>query len=439
MEANRPTRVCIIGMHRSNTSMLAHMLSELGVDVGPHDRLIDSEDVSGTALELRAANSDNPEGYWEDAAFVEINDMILTQYGGSILEPPVLPKGWAASKELKTVRGKAKALIASRDEHSPWLWKDPRTSLTIRFWRDLIPDLKIIHCVRSPVEVALSLAKRGIAGTSYDRGLELWLHYCQSAAKGSAGESTMVSHCEAVFYDAKAELSRIAQFLGLNPAEEDLARAAAVFNPKLRRAVDLSDRAAKLPRRVKTLYSQLQEQAGPVYAASMGKAASPRSMEELEVLVREFQDSLVIKSALEEDRIKSISWLTKQVDNHREELAKAVEYIRSLETRLAEIQEEMAGIHRLAYVEEQLTQHEKELAGAVGYIRDLEGRIEALTQSEHQLFLENQSLHAEVQRLEPYAPAAQPGESTEGRHPAGRGLTSGGFLLRLRRGIKRRL
>ena len=59
-----------------------------------------------------------------------------------------------------------------------WGWKDPRASLTIRFWLDLIPDLRVILCVRHPLEVALSLKRRN--NTSYAHGLSLWHTYYET-------------------------------------------------------------------------------------------------------------------------------------------------------------------------------------------------------------------------------------------------------------------
>ena len=50
--------------------------------------------------------------------------------------------------------------LPSRDdlaEHEPWGWQDPRTSLILPFWLACVPDLKIVVCLRNPLEVAVSL------------------------------------------------------------------------------------------------------------------------------------------------------------------------------------------------------------------------------------------------------------------------------------------
>ena len=62
--------VAIAGMHRSGTSMVARLLQQCGLDLGPTDQLL-------------PPRPDNPEGFWEHAAFVALNDDILTAAGGS--------------------------------------------------------------------------------------------------------------------------------------------------------------------------------------------------------------------------------------------------------------------------------------------------------------------------------------------------------------------
>ena len=56
--------ICIAGMHRSGTSMVARLLNLCGLYLGPES-------------ELSPPAPDNPEGYWENKHFVGINDRIL--------------------------------------------------------------------------------------------------------------------------------------------------------------------------------------------------------------------------------------------------------------------------------------------------------------------------------------------------------------------------
>ena len=45
----------------------------------------------------------------------------------------------------------------------PWGWKDPRNSFTLKIWRQIYPNAKVIHIHRNPVDVANSLKKRSLA------------------------------------------------------------------------------------------------------------------------------------------------------------------------------------------------------------------------------------------------------------------------------------
>jgi hypothetical protein len=69
------TIVCILGMHRSGTSLVSRALNVLGVYLGPEEQLM-------------RPSTDNPAGHWESRPIKEINDEILSILGGSWQEPP---------------------------------------------------------------------------------------------------------------------------------------------------------------------------------------------------------------------------------------------------------------------------------------------------------------------------------------------------------------
>ena len=56
-----PTPIAIVGMHRSGTSMVAKQLSQAGLFLGPDSALMPPA-------------SENPEGFFEHLAFVDLND-----------------------------------------------------------------------------------------------------------------------------------------------------------------------------------------------------------------------------------------------------------------------------------------------------------------------------------------------------------------------------
>ncbi len=57
------------------------------------------------------------------------------------------------------LRLKARLLIEGFDSAQIWGWKDPRNSLTLPFWEDLLPGLKTLIIVRNPAGSRLLDAK----------------------------------------------------------------------------------------------------------------------------------------------------------------------------------------------------------------------------------------------------------------------------------------
>jgi hypothetical protein len=70
-------------------------------------------------------------------------------------------------------------LVADRSQHAVWGWKDPRTSLFLPFWDQLVPDGRFLFVFRHPIEVLLSLLRRGEFDShpTLMAGLEAWHTY----------------------------------------------------------------------------------------------------------------------------------------------------------------------------------------------------------------------------------------------------------------------
>ena len=200
--------ICIAGAHRSGTSMLARLLHDLGLELGPPG-------------DIMPAQPDNPDGFWENLRFVAINDEVLNQLGGAWDLPP------AAREDFSDVRFrqlwlKAQLLIESFSDKPVWGWKDPRNCLTLPFWRSLLPGLKPVVIVRNPLEVAYSMHKRN--GTSYALGLRLWEIYNRRILANTQPNERMITNYQAFFDAPEQELAKIAAFAGL-PATEITAAA----------------------------------------------------------------------------------------------------------------------------------------------------------------------------------------------------------------------
>jgi hypothetical protein len=153
--AKTQTAICIAGAHRSGTSMLTRLLHACGLFLGPKNALMPPQ-------------ADNPDGFWEHLGFVALNDELLNVLGGAWDLPPKADEAFTRP-ELDPLRLKARLLIEGFDSAHVWGWKDPRNSLTLPFWQDLLSGLKTLIIVRNPLEVAYSMQVRN--GTSCAFGI----------------------------------------------------------------------------------------------------------------------------------------------------------------------------------------------------------------------------------------------------------------------------
>ena len=330
--------VAIAGMHRAGTSMVARVLRICGLDLGDEQH-------------FAPAAPDNTEGYWEDLRFVSMNDRILDAFGGAWDTPPALPDGWTRDPRLDGIRREAETLAAARAE--PWGWKDPRTSLTAAFWRDLWPGLRFVVCVRNPLEVAASLRARGY--TSQRFGLRLWEDYHHALDAAALGAPQIVTHYDSYFRDASAEVARVVDFAV--PSATDALRHAAVESAsdgarhQRRSARDLA--SSGLSAAGEAQYASLAERAGPVFAQVASAPTEPGPEPE--------PPAAAVPPRRPADREAEIAAV---LAAREEELAIALPILRARDEELASIRpviaardEEIASLHHV------LAAREAEIAG----------------------------------------------------------------------------
>ena len=146
----------VLGMHRSGTSLIAGGLNKSGINMGE---------------KLLGANEWNPKGHFENEEFIELNDRILAEAGGSWDNPPseeaILKAGEKLKDEIK--------VVVDRNKGRLWGWKDPRTTLTIKCYLPYIEHPFFITCWRKPLDVAKSLNKRN--GMPIEQGVKIAKEY----------------------------------------------------------------------------------------------------------------------------------------------------------------------------------------------------------------------------------------------------------------------
>lgn len=328
LEQREKIPICIAGMHRSGTSMIARLLNSCGVYLGPEGDLV-------------PAQPDNPEGYWENHNFAKLNDEILAKFAGAWDAPPTMPEDWELQPEMIPLRSRASQLVLQFDDHEPWGWKDPRNSITLTFWKRLIPNLKVVICLRHPLEVVHSLNRRGYSSEVF--GLRLWLIYYQRLMAATQPENRVVTHYAAYFHNPRAELTRVLSLLNLPVADAEIERACAAVLPQLRHSrfttQDLF--AAGVPTEVVKLYMDLGEEAGPVcQEALQSDNGSGGSMAfALDSDRREYTDALKVLRL--ESQLQALEQEHGELINLRQELARREEQTGRLQKELAERGEQM--------------------------------------------------------------------------------------------------
>jgi hypothetical protein len=228
----------------------------------------------GEEKDLIPAAEDNPEGFWENAKFQSVNEEILAAFGGSWDFPPSLVDGWEESSRLLSIRERTNDLVAEFSKNRLWGWKDPRSSLTLPYWKALVPDLKVVVCLRNPYDVFRSLERRGYASSAFS--YDLWLKYYQRLLAAADPNARIVTHFESYFHDPQSELKRVVDYLGIGVSDDAIANACKTISVKLKHShgntLNLLDTGASVE--LLRAYGDLCYQAGNVYHASLSAEES---------------------------------------------------------------------------------------------------------------------------------------------------------------------
>jgi len=223
----RPRAVCILGMHRSGTSVVAKAVGVLGAYLG-------------AAEELLPAAPDNPQGFWERRDVCGLGERLLAALGTTWDTVAPLPEAWLAAPAVGPLREELAALIGGAFAGRPlWAWKDPRTCLLLPLWKEVLRgagvDLGVLFTVRNPLDVARSLHKRD--GLPLARGFGVWFNYNLSATRAVGDLPVAFVSYDRLLEGPRRELLRCASALGLTwPAPGGAADAtlAAMVRPELR-------------------------------------------------------------------------------------------------------------------------------------------------------------------------------------------------------------
>jgi hypothetical protein len=206
--------VIVAGMHRSGTSAVARLVQQLGLDVGGN---------------LLAATDGNKFGHFEEAAFIRFHDALIAR---------LFPKRAPFCEWLPLTAGdvvytdedrrEAKSIWEAHRAAGGMAWKDPRTSLFLDLWTEILPDAKVIICLRHPYQVHRSLLRRGEPFLHVDYGaaiggLTIYNNRILEVISAWPKDRFVVVDVESAFRHPRESSEALARFLGtplpLNAAE----------------------------------------------------------------------------------------------------------------------------------------------------------------------------------------------------------------------------
>jgi len=239
-ERGSMTVAVVLGMHRSGTSAITHMLVHAGFEV-PGD--------------LVPPTPGNPRGYWEPEEIVDVHNEFLSAVGDGWSDPGPLAtgafEGEAASRARARLKNIAERELAPRRR---WVLKDPRLCRLMPLWFPVLRELRIepgfLHVVRSPLSVARSLADRDGLGMTVS--LALWLRHQLEAEAATRGHQRLFIRFEDWSGNASEPVLRrlVGWGGGTLPSLEDLARLRAeVLEPDLVHHLEEATSILELSRR----------------------------------------------------------------------------------------------------------------------------------------------------------------------------------------------
>jgi hypothetical protein len=277
--------IIFVGMHRSGTSLIGRLLESLGLFVG-------------------VKKDDNNEALF----FQNLNEWLLLKSGAAWDTPGPINHLLHDEETLTHVEDFLRMMLGSpkaiqflgfrryslaggfRSLRKPWGWKDPRNTFTLPVWLRLFPGAKVICVLRHGVDVAQSLYERtandmarktriyrnlrrllfvwqdrfrfvdSVRCRTLEGAFSLWKEYVDQslAITRLLPESrVLVVRYEQLLTDPVAQLTKCAEFCGLETSAQECERVASSINRNRALSYRCDDRLARFAAQNETVLSQL--------------------------------------------------------------------------------------------------------------------------------------------------------------------------------------
>jgi hypothetical protein len=189
----------VLGMHKSGTTLVARTLHESGIVMG--QEFPREADYSRVKYEAHCAQ--------------EITDDILglsRRHLSLDVTSRSLPADGVGEDILERMRGMSANL---RERYEDWGFKDPRVCLTYRYWKQALPEHRVIIIYRDPVEVWRRYARVNHKWWSR-AAFKVWCDYnnnIMSSVQASGNPDVLVLKFEDILGD-DADWLRLNRFTG---------------------------------------------------------------------------------------------------------------------------------------------------------------------------------------------------------------------------------
>lgn len=142
----KPTPIIVLGVDRSGTSLIAHLIARWGA-------------FPGDSHLLASGDKHNPRGYWEYEPMESFLGDLFASVKVSHWHPSFPQRLWQRSF-VPEIRSRAESLIRDMESAGrPWMWKEPYLSLSLSFWKLLWKDPVYVVVFRDPLESSASYQK----------------------------------------------------------------------------------------------------------------------------------------------------------------------------------------------------------------------------------------------------------------------------------------
>jgi hypothetical protein len=194
----------VLGMHRSGTSALVHVMSLLGADL-PHS--------------LLPPSATNETGYWESSDLMVLHDEILTSAGSNWHDWRAFNADWYTSPVAPIFKRRILDVLRKDFADSQlFVIKDPRICRFWPLWREILEEFGakpgVVMPVRNPLEVMASLKRRN--GLVPAKSCLLWLRHVVDAERATRGLPRAVVTYDALLADWRSVVATLESRLGVS-------------------------------------------------------------------------------------------------------------------------------------------------------------------------------------------------------------------------------